>query len=476
MSHTNDSSDFEGDSDSLHGRQQQKSKLLTDSLYDGPLNDIIRSHPKLFVRPHRWTKHHAMFLRVAYKEEQPRLWPVSEQVKQQGHGGSVQHADKLKRKTHQSDGTSTYTSVATGSANGPDADTPRVPPFQLPNVPRSNLKSHIRTLRAGSAEAASVWRSDAMKAIIMWRKSSPSNIRRTGLHPDDVVSELIKKCVYPSNKHNNVALHRLRERSDSLWIVYGNRKTLIARNCQIYTLAAGTPYAQQDAWRLLYLDRSQLRNVRSCPKLREIQKISKRLGIVPIDDRVETYLRPSPKDAEDKSHKQPLNEGHMSSLFLAMAQERQYEAKCTKKQQNEKSMTDTQASQHISSNNSQTPSQLPPRYQILVTDNDQDSTCIHLYTAHVSDFLLEHFSNPARLPQIDPPGPDSALLKIHHAVVPYTPFKSFRYRLRTSIMKYANGTAGGFFSDPNPQIAQETPIEEWSDSTEDSSDSTDSMY
>jgi hypothetical protein len=144
----------------------------------------------------------------------------------------------------------------------------------------------------------------------------------------------------------------------------------------------------------------------------------------------------------------------MAGLFLAMAQQQHEEPN---KKGNEQSGQQVHEKTALTPSHNHTQSNIPelePRYQILLTDNERDRSCIHLFTAQVSKFLVEHFRTPARLPDIALSEDDPSLIKIHHTIIPFKSWQSFRGRLRMAIMKYANGTADGFFCHQSQQQSQ----------------------
>ncbi|KAI0187969.1 hypothetical protein EV127DRAFT_482875 [Xylaria flabelliformis] len=439
MGETNRSVNADGDGDRPYEHQKDKFRSLTDSLYDGPLNYIIRNHPKLFVKPREWTKRHAEFLHVVCKEEDPWfLLPTQhcQQTKQQEHECLIQHVDKSTFESRELESEDTRYHAST--LGGADADVLRVPPFRFPSLPRPHLYSHIGRLRNESACVSHSSRQIAMKSLLVWKRPRPSKIWRTLLNPDHITPEPIKTCDYKSDNNTKDPRHRLSMRCVPLCIEYGTRLISMGFSPQTFTLAGDTSYSQKNVWRLIYLDRSQLKTGRLLSRReRKCLSIRKRLGI-------DTGIWPdprivSPDDNGDEQDDWPVNQGYMAGLFIAMAQGRQRQ-----------STVNTQEASHAPSHSIHHSQQIQPRYQILLTDNREDSSCIHLYTAQVSDFLLEHFRNPARFPHVAPSGHEPYLLKIHHTKIPFAPYKTFRHRLRTSIMEYANGTAGGFFSNPSP--------------------------
>ncbi|KAI0458470.1 hypothetical protein F5B21DRAFT_459812 [Xylaria acuta] len=446
MGDTDESEDSNGNGDSPH-EHQEKSRLLSDSLYDGPLDHIIRNHPKLFVRPRYWTKRHVRFLHVVCKEERSWVWSTDQhcqRIKQQEHEGLIRHVGKSVSESQESDEMQQDATLPTNV----DTDLLRVPSFRFPSLPHPHLNSHIGRLRTENAFISHTPRRIAMESLLVWKRPRPSNIWRTLLNPDHVPPEPIKTKSYKSDDNIKDLHHRLKVESIPLFIGYGKRRIGFGLSPQTYTVA-GDAYTQRNAWRLIYLDRSQLGNSRLLSKReRRRQRMAVRLGIdVEIGPDPSTVT--SSDDNEDERDGWPVNQGYMTSLFIAMAQQRQCEIEYEEEQKTQPSTADTQQEAPHAPSHS-TP-QVHPRYQILLTDNDEDSSCIHLYTAHVSDFLLEHFRTPSRSPLIAPSEHEPHLLKIHHTMIPFAPYKSFRRRLRMTIMEYANGTAGGFFfSDLNP--------------------------
>ncbi|TRX98439.1 hypothetical protein FHL15_000513 [Xylaria flabelliformis] len=442
-----DNSDGDGDRDRPSEHREEKFRSLTDSLYDGPLNHIIRNHPKLFVRPRDWTKRHAEFLHVVCKEEDPWFLPSTQhcqQTKQQEHESLVQHTDKSTFEPRESE--SEDTRYHASSPGGADTDILRVPPFRFPSLPRPHLNSHIGRLRNESAFVSHSSRQIAMKSLLVWKRPRPSKIWRTLLNPDHATPEPIKTCDYKGDNNTKDPRHRLNMKCVLLCIEYGTRLISMGLSPQTFTLAGDTSYSQKNAWRLIYLDRSQLKTGRSLSRReRKRLSISKRLG---IDTGIGPSTMVSPNDNGDERDDWPVSQGYMASLFIAMAQDRHWEVKLQELAR--QSTVNTQEASHASSHGIHHPLQIQPRYQILLTDNHEDSSYIHLYTAQVSDFLLEHFRNPAHFPHVAPSDHEPYLLKIHHTKIPFAPYKTFRRRLRMTIMEYANGTAGGFFSNPNP--------------------------
>ncbi|KAI0487369.1 hypothetical protein F4859DRAFT_253274 [Xylaria cf. heliscus] len=439
MESTNGSDNSNGDGDNgqhEHQEQRSRSHSLTDSLYDGPLDHIIRNHPKLFVRPQYWTKRHASFLHVVCKEERSWSWSQHRQgAGQPGHEGATQHVD-ISNSDPQEPG---EMQQPVSFSSETDTDVLRVPSFKCPSLPHPHLNSHISALRTKSSDGYSITRRISMDTLLVWKAPKPSNIWRTLLNPDHVGSPYIKARRHKSDRHINGTRGRLKVKSIPLSIRYGKRRISIALNSPTYKLAGKTPYAQRNAWRLIYVDCSQLEGRPLSKRQRRRQRMAARLGL-------DVEIGPTPESKEDERDGWPINKGYMAGLFIAMAQERQYEIEYKQEQQSQTSTADTQeASQEASQGPSPSGPELQPRYQILLTDNDEDSSCIHLYTAHVSDFLLEHFRTPSRLPDMASSEHEPHLVKIHHTNIPFAPYKSFRRRLRMTIMEYANGNADGFF-------------------------------
>lgn len=173
-----------------------------------------------------------------------------------------------------------------------------------------------------------------------------------------------------------------------------------------------------------------------------------------------------PNDGRDDGDEAwPLTKGYLAGLFISLAQTRRSRIIAEKKKESRNLQwlitSITGAAEAAApdpapardSQSSPTPPGLEPRYQILLTDRDapggsEDS--VQLYTAQVSDFLLEHFRTPTQLPKNAPLERDSPhLMRINRSVIPLKPRRSFQRRLRAAIMHDANSTIGGFLSDLN---------------------------
>ncbi|KAI8951528.1 hypothetical protein F4801DRAFT_282261 [Xylaria longipes] len=433
MGNTNESDDSNGDGNSPHEHQGDRSRLLSDSLYDGPLNHIISNHPKLFVKPQDWTERHARFLHVVCKEERLIFWTVtqhSQSTKQQKYEILIQRVDKSTSGSQESEEMQQDTSLASDT----DTDMLRVPSFRFPSLPHPHLNSHIARLSSERAGVSNVSRRIAMESLLVWKRPRPSNIWRTLLNPDHVAPEPIKTCSYKGDNGIKDVHHELKVEFLPLAIKYGKRRISVGFKAPTYTLAGDTSYAQRNAWRLIYVDRAEWGIGRP---LSEAERRDKRM-MMQLRAALGILESPNGKDARDGW---PVNQGCMAGLFIAMAQQRQEE------QQARLSTANTREASRAPSHST---SQLQPRYQILLTTDAEISPYIQLYTAHVSDFLLEHFRTPAHRPQTALSEHEPHLLKIHRCIIPFSPYKSFRCRLRMAIMEYANGTADGFFSDPNP--------------------------
>ncbi|RWA14181.1 hypothetical protein EKO27_g923 [Xylaria grammica] len=394
-----------GGSSSLREPQREKSQALADSLYDGPLDHIIRNHPELFVRPSRWTARHAGYLQVSYMEEEP--WMSSFTPLEH----ELEHEDSVRS-----------TGVSKPEANK-SQDMLRVSSFSLPDITYLRRDSHISRL---STHNTATTRLIAMQGLLVGKNSKALE----GYGP-------IANPFYPSrnresNNNKKEIQNRLRVKSIPLSITYSKRKIVIVPNSRTYTLAKDTPNEPMHHWRLIYLDQSQLKDRRSLKWKKRRRTMADELGV-----------ENTTAEKGDLDEWSP-NKGHMASLFIAMAQQLQCEIE---EKQTQRSATCEKEPSHIRSNIERPEPQQQARYQILLTDNNGDSPYIYLYTAQVSDFLLEHFRTPAHLPEIARLERNSPLLKIHRTIIPFSPWKSFRRRLRTGIMNFANGTAGGFFSD-----------------------------
>ncbi|KAI1423867.1 hypothetical protein F5Y12DRAFT_502835 [Xylaria sp. FL1777] len=399
---------MEDDSNSnLPEQQQGRPCVPTDSLYDGPLDHIIRNHPELFVRPLYWTNRHARVLHVACKEEQvlfrlPKKQhrrPIQEHINED----SIQEPAKMRTESNML----------------------HVTRFQSSRISNPDLEAHIGGPRAhGTHDTSDALAFTAIAGLRAEETSEPINASMTTLNHN----QPLKHWDYKSGKNSNRKHRRLKVKRASIDLIYGGRKITIVPTSRTYTLVGDTRYTWRHAWRLICLDRSQLEIKRLSRRKRALLTGINRADMAKNDDSNWTF-----------------NAGRMASLFIAMAQQRQnkteYEDKAQRAQH---SAADKQEPSHV-------PSQLQPRYQIVLTDNRRNNPYIHLYTAHVSDFLLAHFRTPAHLPKIARADDNSPLMKIHRVTIPSTPRKSFQRRLRTAITQYANGTAGGFFSDLSPR-------------------------
>ncbi|KAI1131019.1 hypothetical protein F5Y10DRAFT_234461 [Nemania abortiva] len=222
-----------------------------------------------------------------------------------------------------------------------------------------------------------------------------------------------------------------------LTLLYGERLFPIAEEPNFYHLVGNMLLKRRMPWSLLYLDRSQLQIPLSVPSSKK--KKRRRRPRRSAAARRKALKKAQAQDGEEKKKKTPPtppNQGVIASMFIAIAQHRLLDI-------SDLDENDEQPE----ANNAQRPvAQQDVRYQILLTDNAVSSAYIHLYTAQVSDFLLECFKTPTRLPRVAPPSRDSPLMRVHHAAVPYIPRASFQQRLYEAIRKHANGTADGFFS------------------------------
>ncbi|KAI1156228.1 hypothetical protein F4825DRAFT_446711 [Nemania diffusa] len=451
-----DNSDKNHNPDS-HGKSepeslQEKPRLLVASLYDGPLEQIILNNPKLFIRPPYWTKSHAKVLNVAFKEERPSLLTSSSSHSGEEHENLVQQTEQSKLKLKKAEEIQFSPSPGAGSAAATaaadtDIDLMRVPSFRLPNLPHEQINSYISILIGEGLEDDYDARLLAMDRLLVSKLPKLSDdIWGTPSSPDYLTaSKPVDNSSYIS-QGSNKAHDRLKAGRVSLTLRYATRGIdATFYNPRIYVLDGNTPHAQKNACRIVYLDRSLLglrRRARwgRLNRERRSEKRGRATGIeacpVAENERGKFPMLVSPERTGYRGSRQsPLSRGYMASLFIAMAQQRQdeiiYEKKCKPGQ----SLSDL--------------SQFYMRYQILVADDEVSNAYIHLYTAQVSDYLLEAFRVPARRPNMALPERDSPLIWIHHAQISFTPFKSFRRRLRSAIMEYGNGTANGFFPGPN---------------------------
>ncbi|KAI1349684.1 hypothetical protein F5Y01DRAFT_288300 [Xylaria sp. FL0043] len=380
--------------------EPRKPQPLADDLYDGPLDHVIRNHPRLFVHPLRWSHHHARFLHVSCMDA-PSLLSISNQdnqIKKKKHRSSVKGTDKSKTK--------------------PDSDLPEMARLHL--RPRSGR----RRSRVGKLSAKGPL-FDHMSRVVS-KKIEQSII--IAPRPTLMAAQLVEGLT-PQRPTYGVFGVQTRDKKKDRVIVQGNNipieityasRTLpIVPRAPMYTFGSDTPPEFRQVWRLALLNRSEL----------EKKPTSKRRWRSQL-------LAYHPSINTKTSAPYEFNAGRMAALFIGMAQRRRSELK--------KSERLGRAAESAAD--------VRPRYQILVWDDNRQSPCVHLYTAEVSDFLLDHFRTPARLPHTGWSKDESShLIKIHRIVIPQRPHKSFRRRLRTAITQYANGTAGGFFPTPSQE-------------------------
>ncbi|KAI0423805.1 hypothetical protein F5Y09DRAFT_178152 [Xylaria sp. FL1042] len=372
-----------------------KSRVLTDDLFDGPLDHVIRNHPKLFVHPLRWTHKHAILLHVTCMDE-PSLFPVSNK------DGRIKHDE------HRS--------------SGQDADKSRIESdSQLPKTAKLQLEP--QNGRVGTRDTGSAAKNPRLNGIssVLSKEIEQSTTVPSTLSPSQLVADLMTQTPM-----NGIHISDKKQRQENVkveeWtpieITYGDRATTIISNARIYTLGNKTPSGSRHLWRMIFLHRSELEQT---PPSRRRWRPRLLLG--------------SSTQTHSPSAQWKFNAGCMAGLFIALAQRGQ--AELEEKKSARRRSTD-----------------LRPRYQIGVSDVSCPEPCVHLYTAEVSDLLLAHFRTPARLPQNAPSrdkDKSSPLIKIHRVVISQVPRKSLRRRLRAAVTHYANGTVGGFFPDRSEQ-------------------------
>lgn len=322
-------------------------------------------------------------------------------------------------------------------AVGESVGSSRVPPFNLPALSYRGLSSQINQLRSNNADTSHTTKMRAMDNLLL-RQGRRVGVSRIVYNvPESSTGTRLlhgeKGTTSPKDK-----LRQLGSRSVSLSITYGSRMTPILLNSRCYSLRRGDDYDErEDMWRLYYLDRSQF-GIRPWKKqLRRRKNVTQKLGKAETEDPPTS----NPQDNGNESRALRLTQGSIAGLFISMAQARERELEFDRLLRGLGS-----------------PIRMPPepqpqmqaRYQLLFTDNDKDSTCIYLYTAQVSDLLLDHFNTPAHLPLTALLSHSPHLMKIHRIAISYTPFKSFRRRLRIAIGEYANGTSHGYFGDSSP--------------------------
>ncbi|KAI0805449.1 hypothetical protein GGR55DRAFT_655277 [Xylaria sp. FL0064] len=388
--------------------EPRKPRPLADDLYDGPLDHVIRNHPRLFVHPLRWSHHHARFLHVSCMEAHPLL-PVSDQdnqikKKKKKHRSSVKGTDKSKTK--------------------PDSNLPEMARLHL--RPRNGRRrSQVPKLSAKGPIF------EDMSDVVSKRIEQSITARRPTLMSAELVKGLTPQRptygVQPCDKKKHREI--VQGNNIPIEITYASRKLTIVSRAPMYTFGSDTPPELRQVWRLALINRSELEKRPTSKRgwKRQLLEYHRVRNSIPME----------------------FNAGRMAAVFIGMAQRRRSELKKSERL-----------------GRGAEPTNLRPRYQILVWDEKGKRPCVHLYTAEVSDFLLEHFRTPARLPQTAWSKDEYPhLVKIHRIVIPQRPRKSFQRRLRMAITQYANGTAGGFFPEPRQERESEDQAEGSSEST-----------
>ncbi|KAJ8129890.1 hypothetical protein O1611_g3742 [Lasiodiplodia mahajangana] len=253
----------------------------------------------------------------------------------------------------------------------------RIQLFKLPHLYGLEEASEIKRLRTKSTSGAYDLRLATMERLISWKPRLPgsSSSRNRNSEEEHIDSQ-----------------HKLAVYHVPLIMNYGKREFQIIQNVRLYHYIDTLPHTQDNAWCLIHIDRSQI-------------------------------------EVPPKTPLGRINRGILTSFFLAMAQKRLYSLSAREgPNSQQRAVLETPAPVR----------QDKVRYQILLTDNDASDDFVHLYTAEISDFLLEHFRKPAHLPKIDPPKRISRLMRIHHAPIPFEPTKGFRDRLQGAIVMNAN--------------------------------------
>lgn len=234
---------------------------------------------------------------------------------------------------------------------------------------------------------------------------------------------------------------------------YSNRKIAVVPFCSIYTLIGMGPQEQENVWCLAYLDRHMLGSGLSLSRRqRRLQEALRRKGLLTSPAIVD------PKDGRDDGDEAwPLTKGYLAGLFISLAQTRRSQIIEGKRKEsigskspiNPTTRPAETGTPDLTPGSAQPtpilPPNIEPRYQILLTDRAAPTgpaDCVQLYTAQISDFLLEHFRTPAQRPARNAP---HQFMRINRSVIPAKPSRSFQRRLRAAIMHDANTTVGGFF-------------------------------
>ncbi|KAI1187805.1 hypothetical protein F5B17DRAFT_301432 [Nemania serpens] len=429
--------DLDGDKNSPHEQQQSGSERScedtpADSIYDRPLDQILMSYRKLKVKPCYWTQQHATILHVAYKEQ---LWRYFFGTPEPETGGSMPQADKSAVEGDELGDTwrRTPNIAPIGREN---AASSRVPPFRLPTLPLWYVPVIVHQLITKSKSASYAQRKAALDHLLLGHGGEITPSRKICALPLPTTQPSDMNLITRTKDESC----QLASRTVSLSIDYGRTTTTILPESRYYVLTGDGYDELKSEWCLFYLDRSQLVKMPwKNTKRKSNSVVARKPGVVA---RTEDASATGPHSNRNKSCALNLTQGTLAGIFISIAQARQREVKG-----NERTAKAPDSPTTNRPLESQSQSQLQPRYQVLLTDiNSEARYCdVHLYTAEVSDFLLEHLGTPARMPTTAPSSRDSPLLKIHHAMIHHAPFESFQRRLRFAITECANGTAERLF-------------------------------
>lgn len=395
---------------SLQQNEASNSNSVTHdgiTIFNSSLDSILRNDPSLSARPREWSQKHADLFKVAYKNERPL---------------SLSHKQELSLKVYEkwiSDkdlsltGTG-FRDLADSRVADINAGTPCVPNFVLPNKEKDSIYRNIEILCNPDVRPMNE-RTRALHHLLCHHPKT-SDYSGSSFHPTRSNTEGVSSIPENNgrNEGDNTQNRRLTCQKCVIHIKYGKASFEVMRDCRVFTLGGNRKGAKKHSWCLLYFDRSDF--IRKSESRRHRKAWSNRA----ISRRPSNYLL----DEDHARHDTwPLSQGQMAGVFLSMA---------------------------TSAGNLS-------RYQVLLTDVENDQEYMHLFTAQVSPFLVAHFRKPARPPRPKLPlcGNDGSLIKIHHTVIPFHEKDSFRGRLRMTISTFANGTAGGFFTHNRPRQVTE---------------------
>lgn len=146
--------------DDSHDRGQdddENSKQLANSLYEGPLDHVIRNNPNLFVAPRYWTNRHSELLRVDCREGW--RWTSSQvepsyATEEHEHEDLARH-DPKEIQHHTSPGDSSVGISVSGPVSAPvsahhaDNGMLRVPRFHYPRIEPGQRSTPVQMLISG---------------------------------------------------------------------------------------------------------------------------------------------------------------------------------------------------------------------------------------------------------------------------------------------------------------------------------------